>query len=264
MSRVTGTAGFAGFAATVRGAFSEAIANPRAFGAQVGVMVVNDLAWSAFWVLFFRRVGDVRGWDSERALLLLAVFATSAGTVLGLLSNARHIGRMAADGELDAVLALPVAPLPHLLVRRMSTVNVGDLLFGLALFAATGEPDLERTAIFLVGALASSAILLGFLVTTGSLGFFAGRGEAGDMGFHAILLLSNYPADFFGGPSKLLLYSVLPAAFVTAVPATLVEEFDAGRAAMLLAAAATFLVAGWATFTVGLRRYSSGSIWTQA
>jgi ABC-2 type transport system permease protein len=250
--------------ATTWGAFSEAIANRKVFWAQVSVMVINDLAWCAFWVLFFGRVGEVRGWDSDRALLLLAVFATSAGVVLGLFANARHIGRMAADGELDATLALPVSPLPHLLVRRMSTVNLGDVLFGLALFAVTGEPSLERTAIFLVGAAASSALLLGFLVTAGSLGFFTGRGEAGDMGFHAILLLSNYPADFFGGPSKLLLYTVLPAAFVSAVPAKLVDDFDPGLALLLLGASATFLVAGWATFTVGLRRYSSGSVWTQA
>ena len=181
-----------GFLATIAGAFGEAIANRKAFWAQVSVMVINDLAWCAFWLLFFGRVGEVRGWDSDRALLLLAIFATSAGVVLGLFANARHIGRMAADGELDAALALPVSALPHLLVRRMSTVNLGDMLFGVVLFLATGEPTLERTAIFLVGALASSALLLGFLVTAGSLGFFTGRGEAGDMGFHAILLLSNY------------------------------------------------------------------------
>ena len=253
-----------GFGATIRGAFTEAFANRRAFWAQVTVMVVNDLGWCAFWVLFFDRVGEVRGWDGQRALLLLAIFATSAGLVLGLFSNARHVGRMAADGELDAVLALPVAPLPHLLVRKVSTVNLGDVLFGLALFAVAGQPDPARIAIFVVGVTASAALLLGFLVTAGSLGFFWGRGETGDMGFHAILLLANYPADFFGGFSKLVLYTVIPAAFVTAVPATLVDEFDLGQAAVLLAVAGTFLFTAWATFTLGLRRYSSGSIWTQA
>ena len=36
-------------------------------------------------------VGDVRGWDVDRVLLLLAVLCTSAGLVLGLLSNSRRI-----------------------------------------------------------------------------------------------------------------------------------------------------------------------------
>ena len=251
-------------AATIRGAFAESVANPKAFWAQVAAMMINDLGWMAFWVLFFDEVGEVRGWDGERALLLLAVFATSAGLVLGLFTNARHIGRMAADGELDAALALPVPPLTYLLVRRISPVNLGDVLFGIVLFAVSGRPDAGRVGIFVVGVAASAGLLLGFLVVTGSLGFFVGHGETGDLGFNAILLLANYPADFFGGATKLVLYTVIPAAFVTAVPATLIDEFDWVQAALLLAASATFLVAAWATFTLGLRRYSSGSVWTQA
>jgi ABC-2 type transport system permease protein len=251
-------------AATVRAALTESVANPRAFWSQVGVMVLNDLAWMAFWVLFFDRVGEVRGWDGSRALLLLSVFATSAGLVLGLFSNARHVGQMAADGELDAVLALPVPPLAYLLVRRVSPVNLGDVLFGILLFAFSDTPDLTRVGIFLVGVASSAALLLGFLVATGSLGFFVGRGETGDMGFNAILLLANYPADFFGGAPKLVLYTVIPAAFVSAVPATLLDSFDWTTALAMLTAATTFLTIGWTTFTLGLRRYSSGSAWTRA
>lgn len=250
--------------ATIRAAFCESVSDRRAFWSQVTVMLVNDLGWAAFWVLFFDRVGEVRGWDGERALLLLAVFATSAGLVLGLFTNARHIGRMAADGELDAALALPVPPLSYLLVRRISPVNLGDVLFGLVLFAVSGRPDAGRVAVFAVGVTASAALLLGFLVATGSLGFFLGRGETGDMGFNAMLLLANYPADFFGGVPQLILYTVIPAAFVTGVPTTLIDDFDPARAALLLAVAATSLLVGWATFTLGLRRYSSGSVWTPA
>ena len=75
-------------------------------------------AASAFWVIFFQEVASVRGWDVDRVLLLLAVLRTSAGLVPGLLSNSRRIPTLVADGSLDEVLTLPVAPLPHLLVRR--------------------------------------------------------------------------------------------------------------------------------------------------
>ena len=34
-------------------------------------MVVNDIVWVVFWILFFRRVGSVRGWDGERIRLLV-------------------------------------------------------------------------------------------------------------------------------------------------------------------------------------------------
>ena len=250
--------------ATVRSAFAEAWANRAAFWTQFIALVLNDIVWIIFWVLFFRRVGEVRGWDTDAVLMLLAVLCTSAGITLGFLANARRIGVLAADGQLDAVLALPVSPLSFLLVRRIETTHLGDLAFGLVLFAVIGSPTPDRVATFVVGVLASVGVMTGFLVLTGSLAFFLGRGEAGEMGFHAILLMASYPVDVFTGAAKVLLYTVVPAAFVAAAPAQLIEDADAGDAALLLLAAAVFSVAGWAAFTAGLRRYTSGAIWTRA
>jgi len=137
--------------ATLRAAVAELLANRAALVAQATVMAVNDIVWVLFWVLFFRRVGTVRGWDGETILLLLAVITVAAGISLGVLANARRIGNMAVDGQLDAVLALPVPPLAHLLLRKIEAVNVGDLLFGLVLFVATGSPTVGRTTAFVFG-----------------------------------------------------------------------------------------------------------------
>ncbi len=251
-------------AATMRGAIAEARANPGAFWTQLTAMVVNDLGWVLFWILFFHRVGTVRGWDRSRVLLLLAVLTTAGGLVLGLFSNTRRIGQLVSDGGIDPVLALPIAPLPHVLVRRVDPVNIGDLVFGVALFAVSGAPTLERTALYVLGSLAGATVIGGFLVVVGSLTFFGGRGEAGDLGFHAIVLLASYPIDIFAGATRALLYTAVPAAFVAGVPAKLIGHFDLGEAAALAAAAAVSAVAAWTTFTLGLRRYCSSSLWTRA
>jgi ABC-2 type transport system permease protein len=250
--------------ATMRAALAEVRANPAALWTQAGAMVANDVAWVAFWLLFFDRVGDVRGWDADGVLLLFAILTTDAGLVLGLLSNARRVGQLAADGELDAVLALPVPPLAYLLVRRIDATNLGDVAFGVGLFALAGEPTPQRVAVYLAGVVAGAVVLAGFLVATGSVTFFTGRGEVGELGLHSILLLAAYPADIFTGAPKALLYTAVPAAFVAAVPSTLVDDFDLAKAAILAAVAAAVAFAGWATFTLGLRRYTSGSVWTQA
>ncbi len=252
-----------GLGATFRNAWAESWSNRPAFFAQVAVMGFNDLVWVAFWVLFFRRVGSVRGWDSQSILLLLAVITCSAGISLGLLANARRVGNMAVDGQLDGVLALPVPPLAHLLLRRIEAINVGDLAFGCVLFAFSGPLSAGRTVVFVGVVLAAATVMTGFLVLTGSLAFFTGRGEGGELGFHAIVLLGSYPVDIFAGAAKVLLYTAVPAAFVSSVPARLVEDFDAGQAAWLVAVAAVFAFAAWAAFTLGLRRYTSGSVWTR-
>ncbi|MGI8809831.1 MAG: ABC transporter permease [Acidimicrobiales bacterium] len=253
-----------GLAATMRNAFAELRANRAAFVSQAVVMGVNDVVWVVFWLLFFRRVGSVRGWDADSILLLLAVITSAAGIALGVLANARRVGNMAVDGELDAVLALPVPPLAHLLLRRIEASNVGDLGFGLVLFAFTGNHSVGRTAVFVAVVLAAATLMTGFLVMTGSLAFFLGRNEGGELGFHALVLLGSYPVDVFAGAIKVVLYTVVPAAFVSSVPARLVEDFDLLQAAVLVAVSATFAVGAWATFTIGLRRYTSGSVWTRA
>lgn len=249
---------------TFRSALAESWANRSGFWTQVLAMVVNDIAWVAFWVLFFHRVGEVRGWDTDRVLLLLAVLTTAAGLVLGVFSNARHVGRMAAEGDLDAALALPVPTLPYLLVRRIDTINLGDLAFGIVLFAVTGDPSPARVGLYIAGVVTAALVLAGFLVAAGSLAFFTGRNEAGELGLHAILMFGSYPVDVFGGAAKLLLYTVVPAAFVGAVPARLLDSFDMRAALVAAAAAVGFAFLGWAVFTLGLRRYTSSALWTRA
>jgi ABC-2 type transport system permease protein len=76
-----------------------------------------------------------------------------------------------------------------------------------------------------------------------------------------VLLLASYPADVFAGATKVLLYTAVPAAFVSGVPAELVDDFDVGDATLMLGVAGLFAALGWGTFTAGLRRYSSGSVW---
>lgn len=252
-----------GLLATVRNAVAEARSNRAALVSQVSIMVLNDIVWVVFWVLFFRRVGRVRGWDGDRILLLLAVLTSAGGIALGVLANARRVGNMAVDGDLDGVLALPVPPLAHLLLRRVEAVNVGDLVFGILLFAFTGSHTVARTAVFAGAVIAVATLLTGFLVLTGSLAFFVRRNEGGELGFHAMILLGAYPVDVFAGAVKVVLYTVVPAAFVSSVPARLIEDFDLVRALALAGVAALFAGAGWGAFTLGLRRYTSGAVWTR-
>lgn len=64
-------------------AWREALANRRGFWTQVTLMVVNDIVWILFWILFFRRVGEVRGWAVDDVLVLLAILTTSAAGFSG-------------------------------------------------------------------------------------------------------------------------------------------------------------------------------------
>jgi ABC-2 type transport system permease protein len=245
-------------------AWQEAWANRAGFWTQVGAMAANNLVWILFWVLFFGRVGTLRGWDVEQLMVLLAVITTAAGVVLGLFNNVVRLGDLTASGALDAALTLPAPTLPYLLCRRVNATHVGDLLFGPVLFVLAGNPTPARTAVFAFGVVCAVLILTGFLVLVGSLAFLSGRGEAGDLGFNAVILFAMYPIDVFPGFARLFMYIVIPSGFLGAVPARLVDRPDPVWVSASLAAGIGFAAAGWISFAAGLRRYTSGALWTDA
>lgn len=249
---------------TFRGAVDDALARRASFYLQMTLMVVNDLAWIAFWSIFFHRVNNVRGWNIDAILMLYAVLTMSAGFVLGALSNCRRLPQLVDEGALDHVLTLPVRPLRQLLVRRIDPVHLGDVLFGVVLFVFFCHPTPARAVVFAFAVACSVVLLTGFLTAAGSLVFFTGRPQGGDLSLHSILLLASYPAEIFTGFTKGLLFTVVPAALVSSVPSRLVTDFSATTAAGMAVAAATFAVLGGLLFTAGLRRYTSGSSWTRA
>ena len=253
------------FALTLKTSLLETWTKRGSFLTQVTFMIVNDLVFVAFWFLFFNRVGEVRGWDAGRTLTLLAILATVTGIALGLCANARHLGEIISSNQLDAVLPLPVDPLAYLLARRIDTALLGDLLFGPVLFLVFGEPTLLRTAIYLLVSLCGAAVLISFLLALGSLTFFlGGRGEQTELGFQAILILSAYPIDLFTGLTKVIMFTAVPAAFVSGLPARLVDDFSGTQAALLLTVTVAFVLGARALFRAGLHRYRSGASWSRA
>lgn len=144
----------------------------------------------------------------------------------------------------------------------METLFLGDLVFGVVLFATFGRPTPTRLAVFVFGVVCSVLIITGFLVLVGSLAFRIGRNEGGELGFHALLLFSAYPVDIFSGTAKFFLYVVVPAGLVSSVPARLVNDFDPRWAAAVGSVALGLAALGWVAFAAGLRRYAGGSSWT--
>jgi ABC-2 type transport system permease protein len=69
-----------------------------------------------------------------------------------------------------------------------------------------------------------------------------------------------YPAEIFPGVVRILLYTLIPAAFVGSVPAALLVDFSWRRLTTLIAVTAAFTFLAWGVFRWGLRRYESGNL----
>lgn len=228
---------------------------------QVLGMFINNVLWVMFWALYFTRFPVLRGWTLEDVMVLWSVVSTAFGLAVGLMANVVRIPQLIVQGQLDYYLALPKNVLLHLLVSQMRLVNFGDLLFGPVLLMVMVHLTWAKLLAFAVASLLAAAVLMGFFIFMGSLSFFIGNADAlsGQVS-NAMVHFSTYPATIFDQRVRVILYTLIPAGFVSTLPVELVREFDWGRMLGLAGAAAAFLGLGIWVFHLGLRRYESGNL----
>lgn len=231
-----------------------------AFLAQVVGMMLNNAIYFVFWVLFFERFQSVRGWGLPDMFLLFGVVAAGFGLGVFLFGNAMRLADVIAGGRLDYYLSLPRPVLLHALAGRSVASGLGDALYGCLSFALSRPDSLDDVARFGVAVLFSMAIFLAFLVVVQSLAFWLGNASllAGQV-TNAILSFALYPLELFDGTAKLVLFTVLPAAFMGAVPAAFARRFTWAGLSELVGAAVVLLGLAIMVFHLGLRRYESGS-----
>jgi ABC-2 type transport system permease protein len=231
------------------------------FISQVFGMLLNDVMWVTFWVLYFGRFPVLNGWRIEDVLTIWAITGAGFGLGMGFFGNVQQLPRIIAQGELDYYLALPKNVLLHVLISKMDLPALGDILFGFGLFAAFLHPTPERILLFVVLALCGAMVFLGFFIVLGSLAFWMGNTEGLAMQvFNGLVTLSTYPTPLFHGVVKLLMFTVVPAWFVSHLPTALLQQFDWGSFLIEIGFAAGLLALAVWLFYRGLRRYESGSL----
>lgn len=231
------------------------------FIAQCLGMALNDALMFFFWWIYFSRFPEIGGWGMRDVVWLWAVAATGFGLAVTVFGNSTRLATVVAQGQLDYYLCLPKHTLLHVLVSRMALGGWGDVGFGLLAFVIAGRLDAGSFVLFALLVVISMAIFVAFGVLTGSLAFFIGNAEtAASQAQGALITFALYPGPMFRGWVKLLLFTVLPAAFVAHIPVELLRRFDP----LLLAALLGFTAAIWAVaavvFRLGLRRYESGNL----
>jgi ABC-2 type transport system permease protein len=232
------------------------------FISQLVGMILNDSMWVTFWWIYFTRFKVLGGgWQVEDVLALWAVVAVAFGLCMGLFGNALGIAETISQGKLDYYLTLPKNVLLHVLVSRMDVTAWGDLIFGTGVFVLFLRPGPERIALFLLLAICAGILFLAFNIIWQSLAFWLGNAEglAAQM-WNALILFSTYPDPLFRGLVKGVLFTIVPAAFMSHIPVQLLRQLDPTLIAVEIAVALGALTLAVLVFYTGLRRYESGNM----
>jgi ABC-2 type transport system permease protein len=126
--------------------------------------------------------------------------------------------------------------------------------------AASGHVTFHNVALAALCTLCAACVFLGMASIFYSLSFWLRRTESvSRQAVDLLLLFSIYPESLFGGALRWLLFSALPAGFVSYVPVHVLRDGKLSELPLLMLAAAGFLWLGVWVFERGLRRYASGS-----
>lgn len=231
-----------------------------AFWVQVGFMMVNNLIFFVMWWIFFWRFEEVRGWRIEDMTLLYGMAAGAFGLMATFGAGARELSQTILDGGLDSVLTQPKSILLQCVAARSDPSGWGDLLSAAVLIGLSDYLTPVTLPLCLLAVVCGSLVLASSTVIVHSMAFWVADSAAVARQLSEFLLLfSLYPKTVFGGPLKLMLYTVVPAGFITFLPVDLVRSFSwSVLGAVVVGALAYASLAVW-VFRSGLRRYESGS-----
>ncbi len=232
-----------------------------AFIAQAAAMFLNNGAWLAYWTLFFTTFPVIRGWTVSDVITLWAITTAGFGLAHTFCGNAHVLATIISRGKLDAWLLYPRALLPHLVLGRMSATAIGDAIFGYFIYIVLIRPDWPHFLLFTELTLSVAILFLGFSIGAGSLAFFLGNAEIlYEQMFFSMVTFSTYPFALFDGWVRVVLYTVIPAAFVSHFPVEALRHLSLADAGFALLGSIAVLFVGVSVFYVGLKRYESGNL----
>ncbi len=226
-----------------------------------GMMLINNVVWIVFWGIYFRRFPVVNGWELTDVMMLWAVAAGGYGLMAMLFGNSMRVASLIASGQLDVYLTQPKPVLLHVLISRMSVSSIGEVVFALLVYALFGDRSPFGLLKFGLALVMSALIFIFFTIIVNCLAFWLGNTEGLSFQlFNALLTFTTYPTGIFRGLGKLVLFTVIPAGFISYLPIGLLRHMDPVFLFGAVGVTALLTVGGIVLFYAGLRRYASGNM----
>lgn len=227
-----------------------------------GALSIGEVAMYLFyWNLFFEISGGIPGVTFAQMAALVAfnhVIYAGADTLMG--NHVWQAVETIVEGHLDVFLAQPKSTVFQLFFSGARPLRALQIVVGTALYFSFVPFTAQSVALFVFGFLAGTSIFSSWVIVMHSLTFHLGNAVVVYKLLSVILHFAKKPANIFSLGVRLVLYTVIPAAYVGTVQAqqafTPTVEWMLGLTAIAIASPfiAVYL------FNIGLRKYESGNL----
>ncbi|HAX91268.1 MAG TPA: hypothetical protein DCY07_03545 [Rhodospirillaceae bacterium] len=224
-------------------------------------MMIQNAMFFGLWVIFFQTVGDLKGWKLVDVTRMFGLAASAIGLSLFFFNGARTLAYRVMDDSIDSFLTRPRKALPMLLMSSSSPASLGDITFGPLLWLTLGEVPLSLFPWFVLLTLFSALIFTAATLMMFSIVFWLKTSSRfPEQLFEMLIILSSNILHGQPFGVKALMFTIIPAGFISYLPAQLMRGFDPLLFGILLVATVFYAALAAYIFNAGLRRYVRGVV----
>jgi ABC-2 type transport system permease protein len=228
---------------------------------KIVFMLLNNASFVLIFYIISKQVHDFNGYGFNEILLLFGLSAGAYGIACLFFGGIFDMTDYIYEGKLDVFLTQPKSVLINVACSRSDISAIGDIasvFIFLSIANAVWWWYLAVIPIIICGGI----IFASCHVMFSTLGFYIKRGDTlATMVTDTHMKASQYPPVIFNTTVKIMLYTFIPAAFITFVPAAnVLLSFNWLWFGIWIAVTALWVFLAFFFFNIGLRKYNSGSL----
>jgi ABC-2 type transport system permease protein len=245
----------------IKVSIKSAMAYKVSFAIQTIFMFINNAFFLVFWAVVFNNIGDNTGITFNNVLYIWSFSTISYGVAYFFFAGIQKINDYIITGGMDSFLLQPKNILLNVATSKCSFSACGDFIYGLviAFFATSG--DIRKIMIILVLGILGSLFFVSTEVIARSIAVWIGDTHTIANRYVEMLLItfSTYPENIFKVGIKVILYTIVPVAYLAYIPAELVEDFNILKFLLVLAVEALYTFVAIKVFYKAIKCYESGN-----
>lgn len=238
-----------------------AMAYKVSFLVQTIFMAINNVFFLIFWGVVFSNTGSDSGITFNNVLYLWSFSTIAYGFAYFFFGGIQKINDYIITGAMDSYMLQPKNVLLNVATSKCNFSAFGDLLYGVVVAAIASGGDIRKILIVLLLGMFGSIFFISTEVMARSISVWIGDTKTIANRYVEMLLItfSTYPENIFKTGIKVMLYTIVPVAYLAYIPASLVESFNIYSLLLVLGVGLVYGISAILVFNKAMKNYESGN-----
>lgn len=238
-----------------------AMAYKVSFIIQSVFMIINNGFFLIFWKVIFNNTGESGDMSFDNILYLWSISTMAYGIAYFFFGGIKKINEYILNGTMDSFILQPKNLLLNVISSKCTFSAFGDFLYGFVICIIVTHFDIPKILLILVLAIIGSGFFISTEIIFRSLAVWIGDTNSIATRYTETLLttFSTYPENIFSVGIKVLLYTVIPAAYVVYLPIKLSVNFNIWTFLSILVMVIIYVTIAILVFNKAMKSYESGN-----